>query len=390
MEYALDSGVTYYLGAESGENAPCEELQVQQDVSHSHQLEPREVDCRSDSAGIIGQCADLSTNAAESYPPPESQALPTSIAPPQHTLKHQMRQSSPEISPRDVNNASPGSYSSPLPSTTDFILQSSISPLKCKLCNSQSAKQITIREDAYCLKCVLQSLNHPELIIERKESAWSTGEIVKIYESLSGMLDERTIEQLPRDIPLPIGHCICIGCKEAVTSGYPDYGHIVAKEALAVGRGCPNGHVLCKDCADKLPSCPEPNCGAFVAQQVRPSTGPALSFGEGNRYAGFYGACIAEESAEGMPPKEQPEEAKTRASQSQNKRTKKASAKQAKVELPKEKPIKGRKSEVELPKAEEMEVPFPAPAAKELMRSTRVKRTNMKRHIRANPQAKAS
>jgi len=79
------------------------------------------------------------------------------------------------------------------------------------------------------------------------------------------MLDDTAKAELPAEIPLPLDSFVCIGQDKPERPGYPSRGHIIGQGALVAEGGCPNGHILCKRCADDLLTCPI--CEACVLYQ---------------------------------------------------------------------------------------------------------------------------
>jgi hypothetical protein len=217
------------------------------------------------------------------------------------------------------------------------------------------------------LKCTLEYLQHQEKWMKtEKQAPWSAMEIIEVYQLLFELLDDK--QQLPMNIPLPFESYICIARSEVVAPGYPAYGHIIGKGALVAEGGCPNGHVLCKNCADKLSFCPEPNCGASIAYQEMPFGCPAYP-GDENHCAYFNKACEVEGCDGGMWPRKQPEEV--------------TSPSQSKDEAPKN---------AEPANAEEVMAELLEPAAKKGSaggkRNRHRKQTSLKRHTLTRSQTK--
>lgn len=352
--WPLQQGTVFYVGEESSGNEPSNAPQFQQDMRHSQNLGPKGYEYPPASLMVAGQYADYSTQVTGQWSHTESQAYPTNMTQPpirqyspqqvlghypaqqlaqhytpqqpvghylpQPAIKQPMRESTCEshrespaqTSPHLCINVPPPIYASPLSSKPGIITKppSPTPPVKevqCKLCRVSTFKHVTIRRGIYCLNCALEHLkNQEEWVKVENQAPWSAKELVDIYKMLSRMLDDSAKQQLPRDIPLPLDSYICIGRDEAVSPGYPAHGHIIGKRAVVVEDGCPNGHVLCQSCANKLSSCPEPNCGAFVQYQERPLGCPAHP-GDEQHCAYFNKACNTEGCTGGMWPKKQPE-----------------------------------------------------------------------------------
>jgi len=192
------------------------------------------------------------------------------------------------------------------------VFSSAVRQVKCRICSTLQTRHIKVRSDIYCLNCALGKLKRNELSsgAAGAQAFWSAGEIYEVYSQLSNMLDEATKAELPTEIALPLESLLCVAYDKLERPGYPPRGHIIGKNAVVAGEeGCPNGHVLCKGCANKLSTCPV--CGSFVAYEEVPLGCPAHP-GDGAHCAGFDRVCEAPGCQGGKWPKKQrkPEEAK--------------------------------------------------------------------------------
>ena len=186
--------------------------------------------------------------------------------------------------------------------------------------------------------CALNKLRDGDLRSNVKSGGvadWSAKEIVEVYCYLSKMLDEASKAQLPPSIPLPLDSKVCVARNHSVHEGYPAKGHIIGKDAWVVEGGCPN-HVLCKNCANNLVTCPE--CPSFVPYFDPPHGCPACP-NDIKHCATFSKPCGVEGCAGGVwLPKKRPEEAKAE----EPKELPKAPAEEAKVEEPKQEAKEGK------------------------------------------------
>ena len=171
------------------------------------------------------------------------------------------------------------------------MLGSAVRMFKCRICLNNEAKHIKVRSEIYCLNCALGKLKRNELSsgAAGSQALWSAGEIYEVHHQLSIMLDGDMKAELPAEIPLPLESFVCVAHDKPVKPGYPPRGHIIGKDAVAAGEeGCPNGHVLCKGCANKLSTCPV--CGSFMAYEEVPAGCPAHP-GDGGHCADFTRVC---------------------------------------------------------------------------------------------------
>lgn len=181
----------------------------------------------------------------------------------------------------------------------------SIKQFPCSICHNLVTKHIKLRAHKYCLKCALGKLKRNELTSTSSggEASWSADEIYGLYSQLKKTLDEASKADLPAEVPLPIDTFVCVGKDKPEKPDYPPRGHFAGKAAVVAEGGCPNGHVLCKGCANGLNSCPV--CGAFVPYQELPSGCPAFPGKCENHCASFEKACQVPGCTGGMWPKKQ-------------------------------------------------------------------------------------
>ena len=143
----------------------------------------------------------------------------------------------------------------PAPNTPRIPMVSpAVRRVKCHICSTLQTRHIKVRSEIYCFNCALGKLKRNGLSsgAAGAQAFWSAGDRYEVYSQLSSMLDEAMKAELPAEIPLPLESFLCVAHDKLVKPGYPPRGHIIGKDAVAAGEeGCPNGHVLCKGCANK-------------------------------------------------------------------------------------------------------------------------------------------
>ena len=156
----------------------------------------------------------------------------------------------------------------------------------CMKCHHPSAQTLELFKKSYCMDCLRLQVINNELFFregdERKE--WSAQMICDVLEALYYYQPEQCRRDLSNCLPLPHNTFLCYGKVERLGQGggwYPNApAHIAGHGNKCEEEGCPNGHTLCKSCANDLYLCPV--CRAFIPfefpKQDFPCENHCLSF----------------------------------------------------------------------------------------------------------------
>lgn len=162
---------------------------------------------------------------------------------------------------------------------------------RCVLCQSTEAYTVEVFKKVYCVQCLQKRVINGELFFGegtlRKD--WSVQVVCEVLEALYMHLPDNLKRELPVCYPLPLEHFLCYGREEKMGTGgwYPGRpAHISGIRNKCTEESCPNGHDLCKICANTLTHCPQ--CGSFIPyEEPRPD-----EEGCTNHCASFTKACL--------------------------------------------------------------------------------------------------
>lgn len=154
---------------------------------------------------------------------------------------------------------------------------------RCQDCKSPSTQYMAV-PSICCSRCLLGAITSGNLSTG-SGPAWSEGIICDVMNFLR---NTQLRDQLPAYIPLPKDHFVCSGKNKPFAPGYPPRGHIIGKAFVIAEGGCPNKHVLCKECANYLSNCPQ--CQAFIFYEECPRGCP-LNKDSCDHCADFDRAC---------------------------------------------------------------------------------------------------
>ena len=152
----------------------------------------------------------------------------------------------------------------------------------CKDCNSLSTQYMAL-PSICCARCLLGAITSG-ILSTKSGPEWSEG---IIYDVMNFLRNTQLRDKLPAYIPLPKDHYVCFGKDKPFAPGYPPRGHIIGRAFMVAEEGCPNQHVLCMECANRLNSCPQ--CQAFILYEECKQGCPL----DPNHCAGFDQECQA-------------------------------------------------------------------------------------------------
>ena len=145
---------------------------------------------------------------------------------------------------------------------------------QCIFCKHAKSNFLTMIGKICCSDCLLSrylngnmTIGEGPLVIE-----WTAKMVAEVHTYLMNVLSEEDKAKMPQQIKNPPGSFVCVGRNEQVISNYPQQGHFSGTANQCAEGGCPNTHLMCKTCADKLSQCPL--CNSFVEYEDLPIACP--------------------------------------------------------------------------------------------------------------------
>lgn len=160
----------------------------------------------------------------------------------------------------------------------------------CVVCQRSEAFTMEIFRKVYCVFCLQKKVIANELFFgDDPRKDWSPQVVCEVLEALYQHLPDNLKQQLPVCYPLPHDHFLCYGKVERLGQGgwYPGHpAHISGVGNKCMQDSCPNGHDLCKTCANTLMNCPM--CQSFIPyEEPSPDEGDCP-----NHCASFTKPCL--------------------------------------------------------------------------------------------------